>query len=323
MFISKPQKNLTLSLRYSRTMVFSQLQITRLIKKRPLVLISDAEKTLLPKLEFLRSKGFSIPDLAKIVCNTPATMALSLEKKIIPSFNFLSNVLMSDEKIIHAVKQNPRLMGYSPNAVLLPNINILLDNGVPECNIVKTLYSLPSTLIKSPIRFKDMVEEAKEMGFNPSRPMFMVALYAMSSMTKPTWRRRFEVFKKFGWSEQEVLEAFQRHPTFIRVSEDKFMAIMDFLVNRMGFQSLRIAKHPRILLMSLEKRIVPRGLFALDLLSKGVIKHINLRALLGPSDSSFIEKFVNRYDAELLKLYQEKLDLSKNWKMGGHKLQHL
>ncbi|XP_022760542.1 uncharacterized protein LOC111306837 [Durio zibethinus] len=297
---------------------FSELQITRLIEKRPVVLTSAVKKTLLPKLEFFRSKGVSSPDLAQILCHNPNILVSSLEKQIIPSFNFLSNVLKSDEKVIRAVKRSPRLMGYNINAILLPNINILLDNGVPESNIVTPLYALSTTLIKNPIRFKDMVEEAKEMGFNPSRRMFMVALFAMSSISKPTWKRKFEVFKKFGWSEEEVFKAFRRCPTFIEVSEDKFMVTMDFLVNKMGIQSSLIAKRPRILLMSLEKKIVPRGLFALDLLSKGVIKRINLQALLETSDDLFIEKFVSCYKeeaSELLKLYQEKLNLSKNWKM--------
>ncbi|GMI72161.1 hypothetical protein HRI_000885400 [Hibiscus trionum] len=93
----------------------------------------------------------------------------------------------------------------------------------------------------------------------------------------------------------------------------------------MGFSPSVIAKHPRILLMSMEKKIVPRGLFALDLLSKGVIKRINLKSLLGPSDHVFIENFIKCHKVEasqLLKLYHEKLDLSKNWRMDGHKMLH-
>ncbi|KAK6229345.1 hypothetical protein SCA6_018296, partial [Theobroma cacao] len=174
---------------------FSEPQITRLIKGRPVVLLYDVEKTLSPKLEFLRSK----------------------EKQIVPSFNGLSNLLKSDEKIIHAVKRYPRLVCYDLNAILLPNIDLLLDNGVPECSIVTTLHSLPSTLMRSPIQFKNMVEETKEMGFIPSRPMFMVALCAMTSMSKSTWKKKFEVFKKFGWSEKEALEAFRRYPMFIKL----------------------------------------------------------------------------------------------------------
>ncbi|XP_017979750.1 PREDICTED: uncharacterized protein LOC18594132 [Theobroma cacao] len=234
---------------------FSEPQITRLIKGRPVVLLYDVEKTLSPKLEFLRSK---------------AIFGSSLEKQIVPSFNGLSNLLKSDEKIIHAVKRYPRHVCYDLNAILLPNIDLLLDNGVPECSIVTTLHSLPSTLMRSPIQFKNMVEETKEMGFIPSRPMFMVALCAMSSMSKSTWKKKFEVFKKFGWSEKEALEAFRRYPMFIKLG----------------------------------------GSF------------LKTPYALGPfmkSTHLFIEKFVNRFKvevSELLKLYQEKLNLSKNWKIG-------
>ncbi|GMI72162.1 hypothetical protein like AT5G07900 [Hibiscus trionum] len=305
---------------------FSETQITRLINKRPGLLASDVKRTILPKLEFLISKGVSMADLACILSSNPALFASSLENQIIPSYNFLSNVLKSDEKIFLAMKRYPRLMGCNPYDILSSNINTLLDTGVAECNIASTLCSLPSTFVRSPDKFKDMVEEVKDMGFNPSKPMFMVALFAMSSMSKPTWKRKIEVFKKLGWSEEEVLEAFRRYPTFVRLSEDKFVVTMDFLVNKMGVSPSVIAKRPRILLMSMEKKIVPRGLFALDLLSKGVIKRIYLRSLLGPSDHVFIENFINRHKAEasqLLKLYHEKLDLSKNWRMDGCKLQHL
>ncbi|XP_021290811.1 transcription termination factor MTERF15, mitochondrial-like [Herrania umbratica] len=209
---------------------FSEPQITRLIKRRRVVLVSDIEKTLLPKLEFFRSKGASSPYLVKILSDNPTILGSSLEKQIIPSFNCLSNFL-SEEKIIDAVKRYPRLLSYDLNAILLPNINLLLDNGVPECNTVTTLHSLPSTLMRGPIQFKDMVDEAKEMGFIPP--------------SQCLW----------------LLRLFEGIPRLL-VSEDKFMVTIDFLVNKMGFQSLLIAKHPRILMMSLDKKIVPRGLFA-------------------------------------------------------------
>ncbi|GMJ14070.1 hypothetical protein like AT5G07900 [Hibiscus trionum] len=307
---------------------FSNPQITRLIKRRPAVLNSDVKATILPKLEFLISKGVSIPDLAHILSHNPTFFSSSLENQIITSYNFLSALLKSDEKVFRAVRRFPRLMGYSAYDILASNINTLLHNGVAEHNIASALCSLPATFVRNPKKFKAMVAEAKDMGLNPTKPMFMVALYAIGSLSKPTWERKFEVFKKFGWSEAEILEAFRRYPTFVRLSEDKFVVTMDFLVNKMGFSSSVIAKRPRLLLMSMEKKIVPRGLFALDLVSKGVIKRINLQALLETSDPVFIENFVKRHKEEasqsqLLKLYHEKLDLSKNWKTEGDKLLHL
>ncbi|KHG03736.1 Pentatricopeptide repeat-containing -like protein [Gossypium arboreum] len=163
------------------------------------------------------------------------------------------------------------------------------------------------------------------MGFDPCKGMFMVAIYALGSMAKPTLKRKFEAFKKFTWSDEEISEAFRRYPSFIRLSVDNLMVTMDFLVNKMGCSPSFIAKRPRLLLMSMEKKIVPRFLFAWDLLSKGVIKNINLHALLETSEHLFIEKFVNCYKPEeasrMLKLYHEKLDLSKNLRMDGLRFQ--
>ncbi|KAK5805233.1 hypothetical protein PVK06_032886 [Gossypium arboreum] len=306
---------------------FTKPQLARLVMRRPMVLTTDVEKTLLPKLEFFLSKGISNPDLAQILSSNPTILSSSLENQLIPSFDLLSNVLESNKKIISALKRHPRLLNYNPNDVLLVNINILVDNGVNECHIASTVCSKPSTLTVSPIKFKSVVQEAKEMGFDPCKGMFMVAIYALGSMAKPTLKRKFEAFKKFTWSNEEISEAFRRYPSFIRLSVDNLMVTMDFLVNKMGCSPSFIAKRPRLLLMSMEKKIVPRFLFGWDLLSKGVIKNINLHALLETSEHLFIEKFVNCYKPEeasrMLKLYHEKLDLSKNLRMDGYKLQHL
>lgn len=146
-----------------------------------MVLTTDVEKTLLPRIEFFRSKGISNPDLAQILSSNPTILSSSLENQLIPSFDLLSNVLKSNEKIISALKRHPRLLNYNPNDVLLVNINILVDNGVNECHIASTLCSKPSTLTVSPIKFKSVVQEAKEMGFDPCKGMLMVAIEKIRS----------------------------------------------------------------------------------------------------------------------------------------------
>ncbi|XVF28355.1 hypothetical protein REPUB_Repub15cG0022500 [Reevesia pubescens] len=297
---------------------FSEPQITRLIRARPRLLLSNVKKTLLPKLEFFKSKGVSSPDLGKILGNHRTIFRRSLENHIIPSFNFLSNILKSDEAAIKVITCYPRIMTYDLDNYMLPNIDILRNYGVPESNIVKVLHSITKVFLKSSVEFKENVEKVKEMGFNPMRVTFVVAVLVLNCMTKSAWDRKFDVYKKCGWSEKEIVEAFRRYPSFITLSEEKIVKKMDFLVNEMGLQSSLIAKRPRVITQSLEKRIVPRGLFARDLLSKGLVKKkFELQALFESSEKSFIEKFVNRYKAdapELLKLYQEKFDLSSNWK---------
>ncbi|XVE82109.1 hypothetical protein DITRI_Ditri15bG0120900 [Diplodiscus trichospermus] len=306
---------------------FSEPQITSLIKNRPVVLSSDVNNTLLPKIEFFKSRGVSSRDLAKMLSNLPTILSRSLEKHLIPSFDCLRNLLKSDETAIKAITTYPRLMTYDLDNSMFPNIEILRNYGVPESNIVKVLHSKPRTFLRSPVVFKENVEKVKEMGLNPTKMTFALAVLVLNFMSKSMWDRKFYVYKNCGLSEKEIVDAFRKYPTFITLSEEKVVKKMDFLVNKMGLQSSLIAKRPRVITQSLEKRIVPRGLFALELLSKGLVeKEFNLEALFEASEKMFIEKFVNRYEAdapELLKLYQEKFDLSKSWKAGTSRLQRL
>ncbi|KAK5794403.1 hypothetical protein PVK06_035628 [Gossypium arboreum] len=194
---------------------------------------------------------------------------------------------------------------------MLPNISFLRDNGVPESNIISMFICHPRSFVVNPDTFKEIVKEVKEMGFDPLLPKFLFAVVVFRKISKPAIERKFEVYKKWGWSEKEIWEAFRRYPGI--VSEEKIAGIMDFLVNEMGFESSLLADQPFLLARSLEKRIVPRGLFAQDLLSQGLIKSFGLSALFNTSEMVFVERFVNRYEdkaAELLSLYKEKTNLA-------------
>ncbi|KAK6254532.1 Transcription termination factor [Theobroma cacao] len=293
---------------------FSKTQIATISKRRPALLLYDVEKILLPKVEFFYSKGASRSDLATFVPKYPTILAISLEKQIIPSFNLLRNMLLSDENVINAIKLYPRIFSYDFNAYILPNINVLRDTGVPEYNIVKLLHWLPKAFFRAPVQVKENAEKLKGMGFNPERVIYLVAVYALGSLSKSTLEKKFDTFKKCGWSEEEVLEAFRRYPLIMTISEDKIMAVMDFLMSKMGFEVSSLAKYPRILAMSLEKRLVPRGLFAQDLLSKGLLEEkIRLPKLFESSKELFLNRFVYAYGEkapELLKLYEEKFNLA-------------
>ncbi|EOY06468.1 hypothetical protein QUC31_016256 [Theobroma cacao] len=297
---------------------FSKTQITTVIKKRPQVLICKVEKTLLPKIEFFRFKGVSSSDLVRIFTAYSTILVTSLEKQIIPAFNFISNLLESDEDTVYAIKRLPRLISYDVESYVLPNINVLRNIGVPQSYIILMFRMQPQTLLRSPVKFMESVETVKKMGFNPMNKSYLAALFVYTSMSKSTWEKKFDTYRMWGWSEEEIFKAFRNQPNCMVTSKEKIMTMMHFLVNKMSFKSSAIAKHPRILMSSLEKKILPRGLFAQDLLlSKGFVKNFNLRSLFLSSEKVFLNKFINCYGAEapkLLKLYQEKLDLSSKWK---------
>ncbi|MBA0685013.1 hypothetical protein Goari_026558 [Gossypium aridum] len=107
-------------------------------------------------------------------------------------------------------------------------------------------------------------------------------------------------------------------------SEGRIKALMDFLVNVMGFKASFVAKQPYLLGLSLEKRIVPRGLFVKDLISKGLLAKVSgLTTVFASSEKVFLQRFVYCYEekaSELLKLYNEKLNLAAGEKLKTPKL---
>ncbi|XP_059654570.1 uncharacterized protein LOC132301323 [Cornus florida] len=125
----------------------------------------------------------------------------------------------------------------------------LREKGVPESNIVALFTRHPQAFMAKADRFKKIVEEVKKMGFNPTKMIF-VAIHVLRAMIKSTWEKKVAVSKKWGLSEDEILVAFVKHPQCMLVSKDKIMGMMDFFVNKMGWESSIIARRPMLLCLS-------------------------------------------------------------------------
>ncbi|XP_059635402.1 transcription termination factor MTERF2, chloroplastic-like [Cornus florida] len=294
---------------------FTETQVSLLLRKYPRVLLFDPETTVFPKIEFFHSKGFSTQDIAKLLSTAPEVLRRSLETRIIPSYNFLKELLKSQEKTNAAIKHFARLLLYDLHISVAPNIEALREIGVPESNIVTFFTNQPRALTASTDRFKEIVEEVKKMGFNPEKMLFVIAVGALKGMSKSNWEKKVEVYKKQGLSEEEILVAFKKNPWCMVASEEKITGIMDFFVSKMGWESSIVVRYPGLILLSLERRIIPRCSVYQILLSKGLLrKKFSLNWMLVSSESQFLNKFVKKYEeeaAELLKLYQEKLNPSK------------
>ncbi|KAL7252027.1 hypothetical protein ACSBR1_013806 [Camellia fascicularis] len=296
---------------------FSQTQISNVARKVPAILSCDPKKTLLPKFEFWYSTGISKADLAKAVTTGPVVLKGSLNNRIIPSFNFFKALLHSNTKFVAAFKRFPQIFVQDQKAVTIPNIEIMRQHGVPESKVVFLLTTQPRSFIMKPEEFEKIMNEVKEMGFDPSKKHFVLAVHALTSMSKSTWQRKVEVYGKWGWSDEQTILAFGKNPWCMMASEEKIMAVMDFYVNTMGWESSRIARRPKWISLSLEKRIIPRCSVVQVLLSKGLIdkKRLSLATLLESTESLFLEKFVIQYNEQapqLLKLYQDKISLQKS-----------
>lgn len=56
--------------------------------------------------------------------------------------------------------------------------------------------------------------------------------------------KELDVYKSWGWSEEEIPMAFRKCPWILIASEDKIMAVTDCFVNRIGWKSSVMARYP-------------------------------------------------------------------------------
>ncbi|CAK7349585.1 unnamed protein product [Dovyalis caffra] len=287
----------------------SQDQILKLVKKYPRVLSFRSEKTLFPKLEFFHSKGMSGNDIAHIFCAYPHLLDRSLENQITPNFNFLANLLQSNNKTIATAKRYSPILYHKADTYLKPCIKILEEYGVPKMHIASLVYRSPRSVMMSPNHFRRIVERVREIGCDPFKSNFTVAVLVMSQLSKSGWERRLRVYKSWGWSEEDIRAAFIKEPWCMMTSDDKIMAVMDFFVNNMDCDPSFIAKKPYLLKPGLKTRMIPRASVVQFLLSKQLIKRKpNLVTLFFSSEKLFLKKFVNCFDEapQLLEIYEKR-----------------
>uniref|UniRef100_A0A5B7AMB6 Mitochondrial transcription termination factor family protein n=1 Tax=Davidia involucrata TaxID=16924 RepID=A0A5B7AMB6_DAVIN len=294
-----------------RTYGFTETEISGLVSRRPeLLSYYNPNKALKPKLEFFNSIGVSSSDLVNILSVDPAVLKRNLEKQIIPSYQFLKNILHNDASVIATIKRSSWVLKQDLRKYIEPNIAVLRDHGVAESRISKFLKTQPRAFMQIPKRFRAVVDEVKEMGFDPSKWSFLIAIHVLTGFSKSNWERKWEVYRKWGWSDDEILLAFKKNPKCMATSEKKINQVMDFLINKMGWNASDVAGCPMALFSSLENWTIPRCLVIQLLLSKGLIKKdISLSSVIALVERQFLNKFVTKYQIRfpaLLNLYEGK-----------------
>ncbi|ESQ39431.1 hypothetical protein EUTSA_v10001776mg, partial [Eutrema salsugineum] len=283
---------------------FSTAQISSLVKKRPVLLLANAQSVLLPKLRFFLSIGVSKSLLARTLASDPTILTRSLANQLIPSYNFLKSVLDSDTKIVAALRRTTWVFLEDHTKNLVPNINYMSEMGVPDKCIQLLLTHFPEAVMQKNHDFRAITTQAKAMGFNPQKSTFVLAIHALSGKcNKSIWDKCFEVYQRWGWSADDIMCAFNKHPHCMMLSERKINTTMEFLVKEMNLAPRSIAKCPVVLFFSLDKRIIPRCSVIKVLASKGMVKQDwSLTSLLVPVEKVFLEKLVIKYEEELPEL---------------------
>ncbi|MCI36348.1 mTERF protein, partial [Trifolium medium] len=115
--------------------------------------------------------------------------------------------MQSDKETIDCVIGNPTLFC---DRHVKRNIEMLIENGVADTNIARLLRDRSRIFKSSDLR--KLVGELKDLGFNPSKTSFGVAFKAKTTVAGTLWKEKVDAFKKWGWSDEDALEAFKKKP---------------------------------------------------------------------------------------------------------------
>lgn len=284
-----------------RSYGFSDAQISKLQTLRPRALTLNPQKILLPKFEFLRSIGVSAADLPRIISFNPAILEMSLQGRLIPGYDFFKSLNLTDQHIVTMMKNYWKIFQADERKILGPKIEVLKGLGVPHPAISLLLVHYPSVVHLSFNTFQKCVDQAIQMGFDPSLGQFVQAVKALSRFTnKQDIEHLMDVYRRWGVSDDEILLVFRSQPLCMDCSEPKIMRTMDFIVNQMKWQPAAVVRWPTILRYSLEKRIIPRCRVIKVLIANSLVEeNINFGSFVSISEQLFLDRYVDKWSKVL------------------------
>ncbi|KAL5708934.1 hypothetical protein ACHQM5_019677 [Ranunculus cassubicifolius] len=297
---SKPDSVLTLL----KDNGFSDSQISKIIASCPHLLLSNVDKTLKPKFEFFNSKGLFGTDLGKVLFKGAHILDYSLENNIVPSFESLKSIVGSDANVISMLKRSTTVLCIDHERMMLaPKIALLRSHGVPDSNIVKFLVVQPRVFLIRVSRFSEIVAQVKKMEFDPSQYYFLTAIHGLASLSRSSLEAKLNVFRNWGWTEDQLRSAFRKFPYCVALSAENIMSTMDYFVNKLGYAPSIIAEQPSVLTYSLERRIIPRCSIIQVLFTNGLLKKTPpLHSFLSYSENAFLKKYITKFEKEVPEL---------------------
>ncbi|XP_058090376.1 transcription termination factor MTEF1, chloroplastic-like [Magnolia sinica] len=303
-------------LHFLRQSGFSETHIRDAVRISPQILFANIEKTLEPKFKVFQELGLTGSDLGLFLSKNAKLLTASLDQKLIPGIKILKNILSNDDHVIRVLQRCKWILYKDPSSRLLPNISFLQSCGIVGSQLSMLLKYQPILFAMKEPKLQNLIIRVKEMGFSVDSRMFVYALYTVSCMMPDTLQRKFELFRSFGFSEEEFMSAFRKAPSLLRTSEKKLQLGIEFFVNTVGLDRSALVNNPTCLMHSLEKRVSPRHRVIEILRSKMLLKNPSIIYAMQISEADFLEKYILKFgeDAgELLAAYQGGgLDISKS-----------
>ncbi|XP_010937024.1 uncharacterized protein [Elaeis guineensis] len=290
---------------------FDDADIRKLVSRNPRCLGLDVEETLAPKFRALRDLGFSQSDIAHLILCNPSVLNLRFPHNVLPKIELWRDLLGSNELLIKRLKRNQWLFGYSIAKTILPNLSLLRACGISDKRISSVAKQRPSIVCQKTESLQALADRVEGLGVSRHSGMFVWTLLSLHSVSRTTFEAKKKLMKSLGWSDSEFLSACRRQAPFLSKSAKTIQRKMEFLVKETGCEPSYVARYPELLMMSLEKRLVPRRHVMEMMKSKGLHGGaFQLATIMKLSEKKFTEEFVLCYKEKAPELHDWYVSLS-------------
>ncbi|KAF7130881.1 hypothetical protein RHSIM_Rhsim10G0144200 [Rhododendron simsii] len=206
--------------------------------------------------------AFSEPQAVSISSRFPSKKTLEKPQSVL---QLLKQLGFSDAHIRSSIRLNPDILFSDVDETLKPKLEFFQDLGLtgPDlgfdsgseevvsgrlCIEIEMQHCLLGELRHCRVPALDAFEEATfaflhvrdgslDMGFPVDSRMLVHAVFIVSCISDETISRKFELFRSFGFSEDECMDMFRRAPTLLGVSEGKLKLGMEFFLYDVKLES--------------------------------------------------------------------------------------
>ncbi|GAB2289515.1 hypothetical protein Dimus_023825 [Dionaea muscipula] len=281
-------------------------QVEKMVNSHPSLLQSKVEKTLIPKIRVLQDFGFCGSELISAIASNPILLTSVSRDSLLGKLDLLKSILGSVENVLTAVKKGKWLLHVSLTTRLQPNLELLKSYGLFDERFQKLLVKNPKYLTCDPKRLQEsLVRVEQVLGIPRESVMFLYGFKVMASLSKRHLELKFELFKRYGWSESDVLAMAKRMPQCLLISEAKLKTRVDFFINKLGYKIANLAARPSLLKYSMEERILPRYAVMQVLQESNLLRrNPSIYTYIKLSESQFLDAYVLPFKDELPELYE-------------------
>ncbi|GAB2289572.1 hypothetical protein Dimus_023882 [Dionaea muscipula] len=231
---SEKKNNPNLAIDFLKEIGLDNSQVEKIANSRPRLLRFNVEKTLIPKIRVLQDFGFCGTELISLIASNPSLLQNVSRNSLLAKLDFLKSILGSVENARNAIiKKANWLLSASLTKALQPNFELLKS-------------------------YESLVRVEQELGIPRESGMFLYGFKVMVSLSKRDLELRFEMFKRYGWSESGVRVMAKRMPPVLSTSEAKLKTGVDFFINKLGYEIGYLVAYPSLLTYSMENRILRR-----------------------------------------------------------------